>query len=171
MGKRRLKEQQKSVDILDTKRGWYLNKTTTEFRNIPVERKPKQERKQSNNNNSNSRTQNRQRQNRCKKVKTEAEAEFLVKKNQITKGLQNKMQQMIRTKNTLLQRNQEINTATRKTSINLGNSTVLPNNNKKKKKKSEFDAIVIEPIRNEETEERRQSQTVIVTDNQEADRG
>ena len=80
------------------------------------------------------------------------------------------MQQMIRTKNTLLQQNQEINTATRKTSINLGNSTVLPNNNKKKKK-SEFDAIVIEPIRNEETEERRQSQTVIVTDNQEADRG
>ena len=134
MGKRRLKEQQKSVDILDTKRGWYLNNTTTEFRNIPVERKPKQERKQSDNNNSNSRTQNRQRQNRCKKVKTEAEAEFLVKKNQITKGLQNKMQQMIRTKNTLLQRNQEINTATRKTSINLGNSTVLPNNNKKKKK-------------------------------------
>ena len=80
------------------------------------------------------------------------------------------MQKMIRTKNTLLQRNQEINTATRKASINLGNSTVLPNN-RKKKNKSEFDAIVIEPIRNEETEERRQSQTVIVTDTQEADGG
>ena len=79
------------------------------------------------------------------------------------------MQKMIRTKNTLLQRNQEINTATRKASINLGNSTVLPNN--RKKSKSEFDAIVIEPIRNEETEERRQSQTVIVTDTQEADGG
>ena len=28
-----LKEQQKSVDIFDTKRDWYLNNTTTEFHN------------------------------------------------------------------------------------------------------------------------------------------
>ena len=46
-------------------------------------------------------------------VKIEAEAEMLVKKEQITKGLQNKMQKIIRTKNTLHQWNQEIKTATR----------------------------------------------------------
>ena len=73
---------------------------------------------------------------------------------------------MIRTKNTLHQRNQEINTAARKISIDLGNSIILQNN---KKNKTTFDMVVIEPIRNEETEERRQSQTVIVPDTQETD--
>ena len=58
-------------------------------------------------------------------VKIEAEAEVLLKKEQITKGLQNKMQKMVRTKNTLHQRNQEITTVTRKRSINLGNSIVF----------------------------------------------
>ena len=47
-------------------------------------------------------------------VKIQAEAEVLLKKEQITKGLQNKMRKMIRTKNILNQRNKEINTATRK---------------------------------------------------------
>ena len=65
-------------------------------------------------------------------VKIEAEAEVLLKKKQISKGLQNKMRKMIRTKNTLHQRNQEINTATKKRSINLGNSIVLQNNKKTK---------------------------------------
>ena len=60
-----------------------------------------------------------------KTLNIEAEAEVLLKKEQITKGLQNKMQKMIRTKNTLHQQNQEITTATRKGTINLGNSTVL----------------------------------------------
>ena len=63
-------------------------------------------------------------------VKIEAEAEILLKTEQITKGLQNKMQKLIRTKNTLHQQNQEINTVTRKRSINLGNSIVLQNNKK-----------------------------------------
>ena len=99
-------------------------------------------------------------------VKIEVEAEVLLKKEQITKGLQNKMRKIIRTKNTLHQRNQEITTVTRKRSINLGNSTVLQNN---KKNKTTFDVVVIEPIRNEETEERRQSQTIIVPDTQETD--
>ena len=58
------------------------------------------------------------------------EAEVLVKKEQITKGLQFNMRKVIRMKNTLHQRNQEINTATRKISINLGNSTVLQYNKK-----------------------------------------
>ena len=40
---------------------------------------------------------------------------------------------------------------------------------KQQKNKSTFDVVVIEPIRNEETEERRQSQTVIVPDTQEID--
>ena len=63
-------------------------------------------------------------------VKIEAEAEVLLKKEQITKGLQIKMRKTIRTKNTLHQRNQEINTVTRKITINLGNSIVLQNNKK-----------------------------------------
>ena len=53
-----LKEQQKSVNIFDRKREWYLNKTNTEFRNNSEERKPKQESKQNKNNNK--RTQNGQ---------------------------------------------------------------------------------------------------------------
>ena len=65
-------------------------------------------------------------------VKIEAEAEVLLKKEQITKGLQNKMRKTIRMKNTLHQQNQEINTATKKISINLGNSIVLQNNKKTK---------------------------------------
>ena len=64
-----LKEQQKSVDIFDTKRDWYLNNTTTEFRNNSKERKPKQESKQNNYNNNNRRTQNDRRQNRYKNSK------------------------------------------------------------------------------------------------------
>ena len=66
-----------------------------------------------------------------KVVKIEVEAEVLPKTEQITKIL-NKIRKMIRTKNTLHQRNQEINTATRKRSINLGNSIVLQNNKKAK---------------------------------------
>ena len=36
-----LKGQQKSVNIFDMKRDWYLNNTTTEFRNNSEERKLK----------------------------------------------------------------------------------------------------------------------------------
>ena len=55
---------------------------------------------------------------------------------------------------------------TRKRSTNLGNSIVFQNN---KKNKTAFGVVVIEPIRNEKTEEGRQSQTVIVPDTQETD--
>ena len=65
-------------------------------------------------------------------VKIEAEAEVLLKKEQIFKGLQNEMRKMIRVKNILHQRNQEINTATRKRGINLRNLIVLQNNKKTK---------------------------------------
>ena len=70
---------------------------------------------------------------------------------------------MIRPNNILHQRNQEINTATRKIGINLGNSIVLQNNIKIKQNNI---LVAIEPVRNEETEE---SQTVIVPDTQETD--
>ena len=122
-----LKQQQKSVNIFDRKKDWYLNNTTTEFCNNSEKRKPKQESKQNNNNN-----RRTQVEKDIKIVKIEAEAEVLLKKEQITKGLQNKMRKMIRTKNTLHQLNQEITTATRKRSINLGNSIVLQNNKKTK---------------------------------------
>ena len=46
------------MDIFNTKRDWYLKNTTTEVRNKPLERKPKQANKQSNDNNNNRRTQN-----------------------------------------------------------------------------------------------------------------
>ena len=65
-------------------------------------------------------------------VKIEAEAEVLLKKEQISMGLQNKIPKMIRTKNTLHQWNQEIYTETGKISINLENSIVLQNNKKAK---------------------------------------
>ena len=71
-------------------------------------------------------------------VKTEAEAEVLAKKEQITKGVRNKMRKVIRTKNTLDQPNQENNTATRKISINFRNSTVFQNNNKTQINKSHW---------------------------------
>ena len=64
-----LKEQQKSVDIFDTKRESYLNNTITEFRNNSEERKPKQENKQNNNNSNNRRRQNGQRLNKYKNSK------------------------------------------------------------------------------------------------------
>ena len=73
------------------------------------------------------------------------------------------MRKAIRTKKTLLQRNQEINTATRIISINLGNLTVIQKN------KTTFDVVVVEAIRNEDTEERQQSRTVAVSYIQEID--
>ena len=73
------------------------------------------------------------------------------------------MRKMIRPNNILHQRNQEINTATRKIGINLGNSIVLQNNIKIKQNNI---LVAIEPVRNEETEE---SQTVIVPDTQQTD--
>ena len=68
MGNQLTKKQQKSVNIFDTKREWYLNNTTTEFCNTSTERKPEQESKQNNNKN-NRRTQNGQRPNRYKNIK------------------------------------------------------------------------------------------------------
>ena len=123
-----LKKQQKSVNIFDTKREWYLNNNTTELRNNSEERKPKQESKQNKNNNNNRRTQNGQRQNKYKDSKNRSRSRSY---SQITKRLQNTLRKVIRTKNIVHQRNQEIKTVTRKISINLGNSTAVQNKNKK----------------------------------------
>ena len=97
-------------------------------------------------------------------VTIEAEAEVLVKKEQITKGLQNKIRKMTRTKNALHEWNQEINTRGKKNKHKFGKF-----NAPSKQQKNFADVVVIEPIRNEKTKERRQSQTVIVPDTQEAD--
>ena len=64
-------------------------------------------------------------------VKIEAEVKVLVKKEQITMGPQNKIRKLVR-KNSLHQRNQEINTTIKKISIMLRNSIVLLNNKKTK---------------------------------------
>ena len=64
------KEEQKSYEVFNTKRDWYLNNTTTEFRNETAEEKNnKSELKQNNNNNQNKKNQsiqNQDRQNRPK---------------------------------------------------------------------------------------------------------
>ena len=116
-----LREEQKLGDFFDTKRDWYLNNATTELRNNSEKRKPKQEGKQNNDNNNNRRAQNGRRQNRYKnsKDRTRSKSSSQKRTNTKTKGLQNKIQKMIRTKNILHQRNQEIDTATGKISINL----------------------------------------------------
>ena len=100
-----LKEQQKSDDIFDTKRDWYLNNTTAEFRNNSEKRKPKQEGKKTMIIKTTEEHKMFEGKIDIKIVKIEVEAEVLVKKEQITKGLQNKIRKMTRTKNTLHQRN------------------------------------------------------------------
>ena len=87
-------KQQKSVDIFNSKRDWYYNNITTEFRNNFAERKPKEANKKSNDNNANRRTQNSRRKD-IEVVKTKTEPEVLVKKEQLTKGLHNKIRKTI----------------------------------------------------------------------------
>ena len=129
-----LKEQQKSVDIFDTKRDWFLNKTTTKFCNNSEEVKPKKVNKVNKTMTITTTEKRKMVEGKIdiKIVKIEAEVKVLVKKEQITMGLQNKIRKLIRKKITLHQRNQEINTTLRKISINLGNSIVLLYNKKKK---------------------------------------
>ena len=61
-------------------------------------------------------------------TKIEAEPEVLVKRGETTKGLQNKIRKLIRAKNTLHQRNQEIHGKENKQKF--GNSFVLQNKKK-----------------------------------------
>ena len=127
-----LKEQQKSVDIFDTKRDWYLNNTTTEFCNNSEKTKPKQEGKQNNDDNNNRRPQNGRRQNRYKNSKDRSRSRSSTQKRTNNHGTTKQDTKNDKETNTLHQWNQEIYTATGKISINLENSIVLQNNKKRK---------------------------------------
>ena len=160
-----LKEQQKSIDIFDTKREWYLNNTTTEFRNNSEERKPEQKSKQNNNNNNNRRTQNSQRQNRHKNSKDRSRS-----KSSSQKGTNNQEAAKQHAKS---DKEEECPTPaeSRNQHSNKKNKHKFEKFNRpsKQQKNKTFDVVVVEPTRNEDTEERRQSQTVIVPDTQETD--
>ena len=92
-------------------------------------------------------------------LKIEAESEVLVKKEQITKELQ---KQVAKTES-WESRNQHSNKK------NMHKFRKLNCPSKQQKNKTTFDVVVVEPIRNEDTEETWQSQTVIVPDTNEAD--
>ena len=161
-----LKEQQKSIDIFDTKREWYLNNTTTEFRNNSEERKPEQKSKQNNNNNTSRRTQNSQRQNRHKNSKDRSRS-----KSSSQKGTNNQEAAKQHAKS---DKDEEYPTPaeSRNQHSNKKNKHKFEKFNrpsKQQKNKITFDVVVAEPIRNEDTEERRESQTVMVPDTQETD--
>lgn len=81
-------KQQKSVDIFNSKRDWYHN-------NNFAERKPKEANKKSNDNNVNRRTQIVEGKIDIEVVKIKTEPEVLVKKEQLTKGLHNKIRKTI----------------------------------------------------------------------------
>ena len=159
-------KEQKSVDTFGTKRDWYLNNTTTEFRNNSEKIKPKPEGKQNNDDNNNRRPQNGRRQNRYKNSKDRSRSRSSTQKTTNNHGTTKQD-----TKN---DKDKEYPTPAQ--SINLLSDRKNKHKfgkfnrpSKQQKNKTTFDAVVFEPIRNEETEERRQSQTVIVPDTQEID--
>ena len=161
-----LKEQQKSVDIFGTKRDWYLNNIPTEFRNNSEKIKPKQERKQNNDDNNNRRTQNGRRQNRYKYSKGRSRSRSSTQKRTNSHGTTKP--------NTKNDKDKEYPTPAESRNLhsyrkNKHKFGKLNRPSKQQKNKTTFDVVLIEPIRNEETEERRQSQTVIVPDTQETD--
>ena len=104
-----LKEQQKSVDIFDTKRDWYLNNTTINNTSVTTLKKENLNRKVNKTIIITTTEEHKTIEGKIdiKIVKIEAETEVLVKKEQITKELQNKIRKLIGAKNTLHQRNQE----------------------------------------------------------------
>lgn len=79
-------KQQKSVDIFNSKRDWYYNNITTEFRNNFAERKPKKANKKSNDNNANRRTQNSRRKDRYRSSKDKNRTRSSSQKRTINEG-------------------------------------------------------------------------------------
>ena len=79
-------KQQKSVDIFNSKRDWYHNNITTEFRNNFAERKPKEANKKSNDNNVNRRTQNSGRKGRYRSSKDKNRTRSFSQKRTINEG-------------------------------------------------------------------------------------
>ena len=153
---------QKSVNIFERKREWYLNNTTTEFCNNSEERQPKQESKQTNNNR---RTQNGERWKRYKNSKDRSRSRSSTQKGTNNQGatkqdVKNDKDEEYHTPAEW--RNQHSDT---KKKHKFGKFNRLS----KQKNKTTFDVVVIEPIKNEKTEERQQSQTVIIPDTQETD--
>ena len=157
-----LKEQQKSVNIFDRKRDWYLNNTTTEFRNNSEERKPKQESKQ--NNNSNRRTQNGQSRKRYKNSKDRSRSRSSTQKGTNNQGAAKQDAKNDKDEEFPTPAESRNHHSDKKKKHKFGK---FNRPSKQQKNKTTFDVVVIEPIRNEKTEERRQSQTVIVPDTQE----
>ena len=163
-----LKEQLKSDDIFDMKRDWYLNNTITEFHNNSEKIKPKQEGKQNNDNNNNRRAQNGRRQNRYKNSKDRSRSRS---RSSTQKRTNNQGTTKQDTKN---DKDKEYPTPSESRNLhsNRKNKHKFEKFNRpseQQKNKTTFDVVVIGPIRNEETEERRQSPTVIVPDTQETD--
>ena len=159
-----LKEQQKSVNIFDRKRDWYLNNTTTEFCNNSEERNPKQESIQDNK--SNRRTQNGQSQKRYKNSKARRRSRNSTQKRTNYQGTakQDAKNDKDEEYPTPVESRNYHSDKKRKHRFGKFNCP-----SKQQKNKTTFDMVVIEPIRIEKTEERRQSQTVIVPDTQETD--
>ena len=159
-----LREQQKSVNIFYRKRNWYLNITTTEFRNNSEERKPKQESKQ--NNNSNRRTQNGQSRKRYKNSKDRSRSRSSTQKGTNNQGAAKQDAKNDKDEEYPTPAESRNHHSDKKKKHKFGK---FNRPSKQQKNKTTFDVVVIEPIRNEKTEERRQSQTVIVPDTQETD--
>ena len=115
---------------------------------------------------SNRKTQNGQSRKIYKNSKYQSRSRSVTQKGTNNQGPAKQDPKMIRTKNTPPQLNQEITTATRKRSINLGKSIFLQNN---KKTKQLLMWLLLNQSRTKKTEQWRQSQNVIVPDTQETD--
>ena len=159
-----LKEQPKSVNIFDKKRDWYLNNTTTEFHNNSEERKPKQESKQ--NNNINRRTQNGQSRKRYKNSKDRSRSRSSTQKGTNNQGAAKQDAKNDKDEEYLTPAESRNHHSDKKKKHKFGKFNRL---SKQERNETTFDVVVIKPIRNEKTEEGRQSQTVIVPDTQETD--
>ena len=159
-----LKKQQKLVYIFDRKRDWYLNNTTTEFHNNSEERKPKQESKQ--NNSSNRRTQNGQSRKRYKNSKDRSRSRSSTQKGTNNQGAAKQDVKNDKDKEYPTPAESRNHYSDKKKKHKFGK---FNRPSKQQKNKTTFDVVVIKPIRNEKTEEGRQSQTVIVPDTQETD--
>ena len=135
---------QKSVNIFERKREWYLNNTTTEFCNNSEERQPKQESKQTNNNR---RTQNGERWKRYKNSKDRSRS-----RSSTQKGTNNQGATKQDVKN---DKDEEYHTPAEHSDTKKEHTFGKFNRpSKQQKNKTTFDVVVIEPIRNEKKQKK-----------------
>ena len=149
-----LKQQQKSVNIFDRKRDC----------NNSEKRKRKQESKQ--NNNSNRRTQNGQSRKRYKNSKDRSRSRSFTEKGTNNPGAAKQDEKNSKDEEYPTPVESRNHHSDKKKKHKFGKFNRL---SKQQRNKTTFDVVVIKPIRNEKTEEGRQSQTVIVPDTQETD--